>query len=352
MDAKNACSVAVKPLFSGGVYMLQLINLSSDPWSLAPFSDSDTLRNFYTKNGCDGIELILCGENFENKITADMVIGLHLVFYPEWICLWENDVPYMDNEFGSRDMWHGFYALKNRDELLNYYRHELEMAKKLGVKYVTYRMGDNALDEYFTLKPRRSHQQQLKSTCDFLNALFLDKDLGFDLLLENLWLGCMNLTDPADTAYALSHIRYPRTGLLLDTGHLLSTNPNLQTAEDGCRYIHSILDMHGDLAEKILGVHLHSSLGSTSLSRLPMPPPSREIDYLDRYAQTISHLQQIDRHSPFLSQELSALIQRISPKYLCHELYHGSDLDAWQTALQAQAASVSGKAGSSDPVEI
>lgn len=322
--------------------MLQLINLSCDPWSLEPFADSTALKRFYTQNGCDGIELILCGENFENKILPGMVTGLHLVFYPEWICLWNNDFTYLDREFGSRDMWQGFYALKNRDELLAYYRHELKVARSLGAKYVVYHMGDNALDEYFTLQPRYTPRQQLEASCAFLNALFADEDEGLDLLLENMWMGCMNLTDPVHTAYALEHIRYTRTGIMMDTGHLLCTNPKLQTLEEGCRYIHSILDRHGALAEKIRGIHLHGALSGAYQACLPLAPPPRDLDYLERYALANNHLRQIDRHLPLVADGLTDLIARISPEYLCHELYHGADIFEWQAALRSQVDSVAG----------
>lgn len=316
--------------------MLQTINLSSDEWSLAPFSDAAALRDYYTKNGCDGIELILCGEEFEKKITEGMVIGLHLVFYPEWICLWNNDFTYMDREFGGREEWQRFYGLKNRDELLSYYRHELEVAKSLGAKYVVYHMGDNALDEYFTLQARYTQRQQLDASCAFLNMLFPDEDEGLDLLLENMWLGCMNLTNPENTDYALSHICYPRTGLMLDTGHLLCTKPGLQSQDEGCQYIHQILDRHGTMIKEIRGVHLHASLSGEYQSCLPLPPPPRTLDYLDRFSQANAHLRKIDLHQPFTAKGLPDLIQRISPDFLCHELRHGNSITEWETALQSQ----------------
>lgn len=316
--------------------MLQTINLSSDAWSLAPFSDAGALREYYTKNGCQGIELILCGEEFQGKIQKGMIIGLHLVFYPEWICLWNNDFAYMDREFGGREQWQRFYCLKNRDELLDYYRHELEVAKSLGAQYVVYHMGDNALDEYFTLQARYTQQQQLDASCEFLNALFSREDEGLDLLLENMWLGCMNLTNPENTAYALSHIHYPSTGLMLDTGHLMCTNPRLKSQEEGCEYIHQILDRHGAMAQKIRGVHLHASLSGEYQSCLPLPPPSHTLDYLNRFAAANAHLRKIDLHQPFTAQSLPELIQRISPSYLCHELRHGSSIAEWEAALQSQ----------------
>ena len=326
--------------------MLQTINLSSDSWSLAAFKDSTALRNFYTGNGCDGIELILCGENFREKICGDMVIGLHMIFYPEWICLWDNDFAYMDQEFGSRSAWQRFYGLNNRDELLLYYRHELDTAKQLGAKYVVFHMGDNALEEYFTKIARHSQQKQLSASCAFLNALFSNGDEGVDLLLENMWLGCMNLTNPENTAYALSQICYPRTGLMLDTGHLLCTNPNLSSPEEGCRYIHEVLDRHEQLTERIWGMHLHSSYTGEYLKGMPFTPPAHELDYLTRFARANDHLQRIDRHQPFTAEGLPQLIQRISPKYLCHELNHGSSLSDWESALQAQTAALHAGRGS------
>ena len=315
------------------------INLPGDEWSLSAFEDAAALRKFCNRHGCDGIELILCGDDF-SKFEAGIVRGLHLVFFPEWISLWRNDFEYLDSEFGSRAAWQDFYRAQDAEGLLSVYRRELDCAQRLGAQYVVFHMGDNALGEYFTRKPRWSEREQLEASIEFLNCLFGGMEYSFDLLLENMWLGCMNLTNAASTQRALEGVRHPGTGLMLDTGHLMATCPGgLTDPEEACRYIHSVLDEHGGLGARIFGVHLHASLSGAYLAEMPCIPPwqsQRTVpDYIERYGMTNEHMCRVDPHNAFLAKGLPELIGRIGPKYLVHELSR-RNMEDWERKLTAQ----------------
>ena len=80
--------------------MLSSITISNDSYSTAPFADAAALRDFYEAGGCDGVELILCGDDF-SKFEPGMVNGLHLPFYPEWISFWRGETDYLRKEFGN-----------------------------------------------------------------------------------------------------------------------------------------------------------------------------------------------------------------------------------------------------------
>lgn len=320
--------------------MHQSINISNDSWSLAPFADAAALERFYRQYGCDGVELILCGEDF-TKLRPGMVRGLHMIFYPEWICLWTNDFAYMDREFGSRAAWQAFYSAKDKNGLLATYRREWALAKQLGAEYVVFHMGDNAMPEYYTMQARHPEEYQVDQSIDFLNTLLEGEADGPWLLLENMWLGCMNLTRPALTHRALAGVRYPKTGLMLDTGHLMSTHPDLREPEAACAYIHQVLDAHGDeVVDRIKGVHLHASLSGEYRSTLPLPAPDfAGMDYIKQYSLTNAHLRQVDRHRPFTAKGMPALVRRIAPDYLTHELAR-TDHANWQEMLAAQTAAL------------
>ena len=317
--------------------MHRSINLSSDPFSLAPFADAGALISFYTRFGCDGVELILCGEDFGGKLRPGMVRGLHLIFYPEWISLWQNDFAYLDREFGSRKAWQEFYQATCADDLLHIYRHELSVAKSLGAEYVVFHIGDNALREYFTLHPRRTDREIIDTSCEFLNVLFGADEYPFSLLMENLWLEGMNLTDPEMTHRMLEGVRHPKKGLMLDTGHLLITNPSLRTSSEACEYIHRILDTHESLIPFIAGVHLHGALTGDYLLTAQSQKPPVNGSYLDKFARTAGHLSRIDPHLPLIDPEVPALIRRMDPDFLVYELSRKS-MSGWESALSGQRA--------------
>ena len=318
------------------------INIPSDPWSLGDFANREALIDFYTNAGCDGIELILCGEDFEGKITPDMVRGLHLIFYPEWIRLWEKDYKGLVKEFGSRKAWQEFYNAKTPEDLVEIYKHELAVAKKLGVEYVVFHIGDNPLDEYHTLQCRRTDEEVIDKSCELLNQVFAGEEYPFTLLLENLWPGGMKLHRPELTRRMLKGVNHSNTGIMLDTGHLIATNRTLRTEEEACEYIHSVLDAHGDLCKYIKGVHLHKSLqGEYLQSVLDKAPPLLEGDYYQRFGEVVVHLKQVDPHLPFTTPRIKELIERIAPEYLVHELSRKNKAD-WENNLKIQAKALQG----------
>lgn len=320
------------------------INLPTDPWSLGDFRDAADLRAFYTRYGCDGVEVILAGEGFGGVIGPGMVRGLHLIYYPEWISLWREEYDYLDAEFGGRRAWLDFYEASGPGDLIAIYKGQLDEAKRLGAEYVVFHIADNALPEYYTLRARRTDEDIIDSSIELLNEAFKGGDYGFSLLLENLMFGGMDLTDPRKTERALAGVAYPRTGLLLDTGHLMATDKRLRDEESACDYIRRIVDAHGGLAKHFEGVHLHRSLSGAYMAETAQKPvPIRQSDsYLDRYARTMTHMRLADPHKPFTTPAVRGLIEHIAPRFLTHELSR-RDKAEWERALAAQSAALAGK---------
>ena len=62
------------------------------------------------------------------------------------------------------------------------------------------------------------------------------------------------------TRRLIDGIEYDNVGIMLDTGHLLSTNTKLRTQRQALCYIRDRYEAHGDVAKKVRGLHLHQSL--------------------------------------------------------------------------------------------
>ena len=80
------------------------------------------------------------------------------------------------------------------------------------------------------------------------------------VLFENLWWPGLRLTDPAVVRAFFEKITHKNVGIMLDTGHLMNTDPSLQSERDGVEYILKIVKALGQDRKLIRGLHLNCSL--------------------------------------------------------------------------------------------
>ena len=159
-----------------------------------------------------------------------------------------------------------------------------------------------------------------------LNELLRGVEPDFMLLVENQWWPGFRFTDPAQTEYLLSRISYPRTGIMLDTGHLMNCNTSIRTQADGIEWILDMVRRHGALAGRIRGVHFHQSLSGRYVRRhTGFLPADRSGDYFRDFAACYAHIQQIDRHHPWTDPACVRILDAIQPDYLTHELAIGKE---------------------------
>ena len=126
----------------------------------------------------------------------------------------------------------------------------------------------------------------------------------------------MRFTDPEMTARLLEGVRYPNKGIMLDTGHLMHTNTALRTQKESLEYIHSMLDLHGELCHAVRGIHLNQSITGALMRRYMRNPPAMLPTYAQRNGQIFEYIFQIDVHRPFTCPGVGELIERIDPEDL------------------------------------
>ncbi len=66
------------------------------------------------------------------------------------------------------------------------------------------------------------------------------------------------MTDPELVRYFIENIEYEHKGLMLDTGHLLNTNLDINTEEEGIDYLIETVKNLGDMKDYIKGIHLNN----------------------------------------------------------------------------------------------
>ncbi len=310
------------------------INLTTSSCDLDRFASTAELLELLDG---DGIELTCYEEDARGIVPRDRVVGLHMNCLPFWVELWKGNLDACVREYDDVETVRAVFGGDTPQALLKHYRRDLEMAKRYGAEYMVFHVCDGSVEETFTGKSRHSDEEVIDAAAELLNTLFAGVEDGPWLLLENLWYAGLRFTDPEKTRRLLDRVNYPKTGLMLDTGHLMHTNPALSTQEEAVNYIHAMLDRHGDLCSRIRGVHLQQSLSGARIKATQANPPKLAPTYAKRSEQLFYYVFSVDRHQPFTAAGVPELIRRISPDYLTFELI-SNDLEEHRRLLKAQRA--------------
>lgn len=310
------------------------INLTTSFCDLDRFASRRELLDLI---GDDGIELTCYEEDARGIVPEERVTGLHMNCLPYWLEFWRGNLEACVAEFDDLETVRAVFGGDTPDALLRHYRRDLENAQRYGAEYMVFHVCDGSCEETFTGKSRHTDAEVIDAAAELLNTLFSGMEDGPWLLLENLWYAGLRFTDPEMTARLLDRVKYPKTGLMLDTGHLLHTCPKIRTQEDGVRYIGQMLDLHGALCDRIRGVHLHRSLTGAILKETQAHPPKLAPTYAARSEQLFNYVFSVDRHEPFTCAGVKELVGRIAPDYLTYELI-SRDAEEHKRLLAAQRA--------------
>lgn len=274
--------------------------------------------------GYDGLEVQVIDDPPAGLVDPALVVGLHMTCIPCWYALWTGDEKTLVEEFGDLKTAEQYYGGLSRETLLDKFRRDLFYAEKFGAEYLVFHIAEcNVLETY--IETYSHTDEQICEACsEMLEILFGGKQDGPLLLLENLWHPGMNLRRPEITRDMLAAVRYPKKGIMLDTGHLMNANTRLRSQEEAVPYIHGVLDAHKaagfDLCEHVRGIHLNASISGELAERVKKDPPVLSGSYAQRTSRMFYHVFERDQHRPFTASGVKELVQRIAPDYLTTEL--------------------------------
>ena len=301
--------------------MIQSVNFPIAKACVAPYGTWAELERKVRAIGLDGVEAIADPDDLDESFPPSLLSGYHMTFYPDWLDFWRHDEAALLRKFHSWDMIEKIYRGRKPEDLMRQFREDLALAIGLGTPYVVFHVSDVSLEEGYTYRWLHSDEEVLSAAAEFINLLLKDVNPTFDFLVENQWWPGFTFTDPSKTEYLLSRINYPRKGIMLDTGHLMNTNPSLRSQAQGISYIISMIQKHGLLSKSIRGIHFHQSLSGryvrSSVGQLPEDYPE---DYFEAFLYTYPHIQSIDRHHPWTDSNCVRIIETVEPSYLTHEL--------------------------------
>lgn len=315
------------------------LNISTHPGDLAIIGhDWQAARGLLAAEGFDGFELYPVGDYPWGRIPARLILGLHLRSYPIITPFWRGDRARLLEIFGDEDSIGTFYGGLTREALVADYRAQLKLAGELGCAYVVFHLAQSEFENIYDWRFPWSWRDTIDIYAEILREIFAQTEFTGELLLENLWWpGSFRALESAEIAYALERISYPRSGIMLDTGHVLSTNQGLGNEAEGIAYLLETLRGLGSMRRHIRGFHLTRSLsaGYVKRSQAESAPAPAAGSFWDRYSQAIDHVRQIDQHDAFADPAIAGIFDLVDPAYVTYEFSYAS-LEEWQRKMRVQ----------------
>lgn len=295
--------------------MYKLLNRSD-------FSTNDELEKswekYSKKYGIDYFELIKYSD-IDNSSLKKKIKGYHLRFFPTWLDLYfyskEELLLRLGEEKNIRSLCGGI----TKDEMLEYYKKELERAKELEVEYVILHACNIDIFEGMTYNFRFLDMEILEKVVEFVNEIFDNDKYNFILLLENLWWPGLKLTFYLEADYLIKNIKYKNIGFMLDIGHMLNTNLELKNSDEGVDYILGNLENLKEYKNYIYGVHLNLSLSGEYVKRSIELNKERRLNLKEVLNEIYFHVEKIDYHFPFDNMRIKEVLKELPLKYLVYE---------------------------------
>ncbi len=259
------------------------------------------------------------------KKYADISVGVHLNYWPYWLDF------YFGNERNKRlfasneDRLRYFGGANTVEEWLKAIRNNIRIALQNNPEYLVWHVSEANDEEIFTYKFNYDNKTVLKATSEVFNEVVDEIPDDVAVLFENLWWPGLNLTSFAETAYFFSQIdmkKHSNIGIMLDTGHLMNTNPELQTEVQAAEYIYRVAKSLGKYSDLIKGVHLSCSLSGAYQKYFRRVKP----DNLTK-KRVWQHITTLDKHKAFQTKAANMILECLKPKYIVHELSYDSLAD-------------------------
>ena len=310
--------------------MLTLTNLSNADCDAENIlqTDAGAVPAIVQEYGLDGIEFMLCGPWDQVLYPAPLIKGVHLLFWPTWLDFWRGDRTALLEEFGSEENIHAYYGAHDVSGWVEVWRENLRQAGECHPQYVVFHVAHNRTSEMYTREFSASDAEVIRAAAELVNQIADVLPKGCKLLFENLWWPGLTFRKPQLAEMLLDQVNYADAGFMLDTGHLMNTNFDLQNENEGADYVVQTYRDLGELGKRIYGVHLHQSI-SGSYTKEMMQRYAGEHRSLD-WSEAMAYVLQVDLHQPFQTEAARKIIDAIQPDYLVHEFTQRSRSDLEQ----------------------
>lgn len=302
--------------------MLKLVNISLHDSDLKKFNyNQDQMKEFLSKNGLDGFEMILYKNWSEKIIPSKLIKGFHMRYFPIWLDFWKENKEALLKQMGSEENIKKYYGVDNKKGLIDLFKNEIEVAQKTDAEYLVFHVSHVELQHIFNYQFTYTDDDVLDSTIELINEVFTDQNCKLKLLFENLWWPGLTFCNKKIVDRLMSEVNYSNKGFMLDISHLMNTNHDLQTESEAVDYILDLVSDLGDSKKYIQGIHLNSSLSGEyvkeTIKKSRKDNRKVEVTQMD---EVYKHITKIDKHIPFEDKRIKEVIEFIKPKYLLYEV--------------------------------
>lgn len=300
--------------------MLKIINLSTYKFDMDRYENNrENINKFLKNHKVDAIELLAPLGYEEELISKDIIKGVHLKHYPMWLDFWNGNKEGLLEDFNSVEDVINFYGGNSKKDIIDHYKKEIKAAESLNAEYAVFHVSHVKLNHCYSYDFTYTDKNVIDSTIELVNEIFKDLDTNINILFENLWWPGLRMVDCELVKYFIENIEYENKGFMLDTGHLLNTNLNINTEEEGIDFLIDTVNNLGGLKKYIKGIHLSKSISSKYVKEQisKFSNTSKKIDVFNE--EVYFHVAKIDEHKPFTNKKIKDLVDMINPKYLVYE---------------------------------
>ena len=222
--------------------MHQSMNITGLSDDIGRFRDAEDMENYLRHFGLDGVELMDFGGEMPRVLRSGLVRGIHLPCQSCWMPLWTGDREKLESEFGDEKTWRQVFGGDSREALVRSLADSLETAARWDPEYLVFHVSECSMADSMQGAHSYSDEAVADAVIELINGVRSHIRGTPWLLFENLWYDGLTMERPEIAERLLSGVDYPKTGFMLDVGHLMHTNLALRTADEAVDYFHSVLD--------------------------------------------------------------------------------------------------------------
>lgn len=313
--------------------MKKLLNISDFP------NDDENLRmmeKYQKKYNFDGFEIIKFDLEKDSSKLKDKIIGYHMRFFPMWLDIYLGKYNMIKEKFSDKMDRFYWCGGDTKEDVITYYKKDLQRAKELGVEYVVFHACYVDDDGSLTYQFPYTDKEVLEGVVSLINDIFKDEDFQFTLLLENLWWAGLKLNSKSEMKFLLNKIEYKNIGFILDTSHMLNTNFNLKNLDEGIDYIIENIDKMEELKKYIYGVHLSWSLSGDYVYKMIEKHRKSQEEREKAKKKIYEYVGQIDYHYPFEDNRIMKVLNKLSLKWLVYEFLYYNDEELEEKVIKQE----------------
>lgn len=313
--------------------MKKLLNISDF------LNDDENLRmmeKYQKKYNFDGFEIIKFDLEKDSSKLKDKIIGYHMRFFPMWLDIYLGKYNMIKEKFSDKMDRFYWCGGDTKEDVITYYKKDLQRAKELGVEYVVFHACYVDDDGSLTYQFPYTDKEVLEGVVSLINDVFKNEDFQFTLLLENLWWAGLKLNSKSEMKFLLNKIEYKNIGFILDTSHMLNTNFNLKNLDEGIDYIIENIDKMEELKKYIYGVHLSWSLSGDYVSKMIEKHRKSQKEREKAKKKIYEYVGQIDYHYPFEDNRIMKVLNKLSLKWLVYEFLYYNDEELEEKVIKQE----------------